>query len=145
LAVFLAHMGGPFWARRDDGGWSVPKGEFDPEAEDPARAARREFAEEIGVAAPDGPMLDLGTHPQPSGKRIRAFAVRADPTLQFVASNTFALQWPPGSGRVEHFPEVDRAQWFGADAARRKLVPGQVTILEALQRALGGRGPGQGP
>lgn len=138
IHVFLGHMGGPYWARRDLGGWSIPKGEFDPLAEPAAVAARREFAEEIGVAAPDGPVLDLGTHVQPSGKRVIALAVRAGPDLAFVRSNEFLLEWPPRSGVLVPFPEIDRAAWFPLDRARRRVVPGQVPILDALERALAG-------
>lgn len=133
LRVFLGHMGGPFWAARDAGGWSIPKGEFDPQAESPAAAARREFEEEIGVPAPDGPLLDLGTHVQPSGKRVIALAVRSDPETRFVRSNEFDLEWPPRSGRRARFPEIDRAAWFALPEARVKVVGGQVPILDALE------------
>lgn len=138
IHVFLGHMGGPYWARRDLGGWSIPKGEFDPLVEPAAVAARREFAEEIGVAAPDGPELDLGTHVQPSGKRVVALAVRAGPDLAYVRSNEFLLEWPPRSGVRVLVPEIDRAAWFPLDRARSRVVPGQVPILDALERALTG-------
>lgn len=134
--VFVGHMGGPFWANKDDGGWSIPKGEYDPLEEDPVDVARREFAEEIGVPAPSGGLTDLGTFVQPSGKRIRAFAVRGDEALAFVASNTFNLEWPRGSGRMRAFPEIDRAGWFPLAVARHKVVPGQVPILDALEDRL---------
>jgi predicted NUDIX family NTP pyrophosphohydrolase len=137
LSVFLGHMGGPFWAHKDEGAWSIPKGEFDASAESPADAARREFLEEIGVAPPDGPVADLGAWVQPSGKRVHAFAVRAHERLEFVASNEFELEWPRGSGRIRSFPEIDRAEWFPLDLARRKVVGGQVPILDALARAVG--------
>lgn len=137
LQVFLGHMGGPFWESRDDGGWSIPKGEFDPDSETPIDAARREFAEEIGAPAPGGTNIDLGVHVQSSGKRIYAFAVIATTTLAFVRSNTFDLEWPNGSGRVEKFPELDRADWFDQDIARRKLVAGQVSILDTLVSQIG--------
>ena len=136
LVVFIGHMGGPFWARTDDGGWSIPKGEYEAGAEDAAQAARREFAEEIGVPPPTGKLIDLGVHPQPSGKRIRAFAVAADDRLVFVRSNEFELQWPRGSGVTRSFPEIDRAAWFPLAQARRKVVPGQVPILDDLARAV---------
>lgn len=136
LRVFLGHMGGPFWESKDDGGWSIPKGEFDAAAEDPMEAARREFAEEIGVPAPDGDLIDLGVHVQPSGKRIRCFAVAAPESVRYVASNEFTLEWPRGSGIVRSYPEIDRAEWFPLAEARRKLVPGQVPILQALADAL---------
>lgn len=138
LQVFLGHMGGPFWSRTDEGGWSFPKGLFDAVRESAQDAARREFAEEIGVPPPAGPLLDLGVHVQRSGKRIHAFAVRADrASLAFAASNTFALEWPRASGRFLEVPEIDRADWFDLEVARRKLVRGQVPILDALVSAVG--------
>ena len=134
--MFLGHMGGPFWESKDDGGWSVPKGEYDAATEDPQQAARREFAEEIGVPVPDGDLIDLGVHVQPSGKRIRCFAVAAPQSVRFVASNEFTVEWPRHSGIVRSFPELDRAEWFPLAEARHKLVPGQVPILQALTDAL---------
>ena len=134
--VFLGHMGGPFWARKDAGAWSLPKGVYEPGAEDPAAAARREFAEEIGVPVPDGDLIDLGVHVQPSGKRIRCFAVAAPKSVSFLASNEFTVEWPRHSGIVRSFPELDRAEWFPLAEARHKLVPGQVPILQALTDAL---------
>jgi predicted NUDIX family NTP pyrophosphohydrolase len=138
LQVFLGHMGGPFWARRDDGAWSIPKGEFDPAHEAPLDVARREFAEEIGRPPPEGDVLDLGQWRQPSGKRIRAFAVAARGEISYLGSNTFEMEWPPRSGRSQSFPEIDRAQWFPISQARQKLVAGQVPILDALHEALVG-------
>lgn len=132
LHVFLAHPGGPFFTRKDEGHWSLPKGVFDPATEDPWPAARREFTEEVGVPAPDGLPLDLGTTTLRSGKVVHAFAVQAPPTLAFVASNTFDLEWPRGSGRPRSFPEVDRAAWFDLTGARRKLHPAQVVLLDRL-------------
>lgn len=129
--VFLGHMGGPFWSRKDAGAWSVPKGEFDPSTEDPADAARREFAEEIGVRW-EGPVTHLGDFRQPSGKVLVVHVARAQTPVEFVASNEFELEWPRGSGRVRSFPEIDRAQWFGVDEARTKVVKGQVAVLDAL-------------
>ena len=131
LAVFLAHMGGPFWAHQDAGAWSIPKGLYDPAAEDPLAAARREFAEEIGTAAPLGETADLGEFRQRSGKLIRAFAVAVTGDVQFVVSNTFDLEWPRGSGRMQSFPEIDRAQWFDLPTARRKMSPGQLPLLDS--------------
>lgn len=136
LEVFLGHMGGPFWASRDEGGWSIPKGEFDPQHEEALDAARREFVEEVGAPAPAGEVIDLGLHVQPSGKRVHAFAVRADAPLQFAASNEFEIEWPRGSGIVRSYPEVDRAEWFAVDEARRKVLGGQVPILDALAEQL---------
>lgn len=135
VEVFLGHMGGPFWARKDAGGWSIPKGEFVPDAEDPADAARREFAEEIGLVWA-GPVERLGEFRQPSGKVLVVHVARADRPVEFVASNEFTLEWPRGSGRLRSFPEIDRARWFGITEARSKLVTGQVPILDALVAAL---------
>lgn len=137
--VLLAHPGGPFWAGKDDGAWSIPKGEFGPD-EDPLAAARREFAEELGTSAPDGvPYLDLGEIRQAGGKRVCAWAVAGDLDPAVAVSNTFQLQWPPRSGRTAEFPEVDRVAWFDLDTARRKLVAGQVAFLDRLAAALTGR------
>lgn len=137
LQVLIGHMGGPFWARRDEGGWSIPKGEYVPGEEDPPSVARREFAEEIGVAAPSGPLVDLGVWPQPSGKRVHGFAVRVDVRVAFVASNEFLMEWPPRSGQVRSFPEIDRAEWVPLAVARRKVVSGQVPILDRLEQVVG--------
>lgn len=138
VSVLLGHMGGPFWSRRDHGAWSVPKGEYDQEVEDALVVARREFAEEIGVPAPDAEAIDLGVHVQPSGKRIRAFAQHAVQPVQWVSSNEFQLEWPRGSGQLRGFPEIDRAEWFPLEDARARLVPGQVPILDALAARLRG-------
>ncbi len=132
LRVFLAHMGGPLWARKDNGAWSIPKGLYDPADEQPAEAARREFAEEIGIPAPAGSLLDLGEVRQRSGKLVRAFALRANSSFGFVGSNTFSMEWPPKSGRISEFPEIDRAEWFSIPDARSRLVPGQVPFLDSL-------------
>jgi predicted NUDIX family NTP pyrophosphohydrolase len=129
--VLLVHMGGPFWKRRDAGGWSLPKGEHEP-GEDSLAAARREFAEELGITAPAGREIDLGEIKQRSGKVIHAWALAADIDASEIESNTFELEWPRGSGKRERFPEVDRADWFGIAAAREKLVSGQVPFLERL-------------
>lgn len=134
VQVMLVHMGGPFWARKDEHAWSIPKGEYAPD-EDPHTAAVREFAEELGSPLPDGPDFDLGSVRQ-SGKAVLAWARRADFDAASCASNTFELQWPPGSGRIQLFPEVDRAEWFDLDEARVKLVKGQVLFLDRLRGAL---------
>jgi predicted NUDIX family NTP pyrophosphohydrolase len=140
LLVFLAHMGGPFWARREEAAWSLPKGLYGPD-EEPLAAARREFAEEIGAPAPAGPVADLGEFVLPSRKRLRVFAVQAPQRdVRFVASTTFRMEWPPRSGRQQDFPEVDRAAWFTLAQARRTLVRGQLPVLDALAAALGGPG-----
>jgi predicted NUDIX family NTP pyrophosphohydrolase len=132
LEVLLVHPGGPFWARRDLGAWSIPKGEYGPE-EAPLAAARREFAEELGVAAPEGPVEDLGDVRQKSGKLVRAWALAGDLDVSRVLSNTFMLEWPPRSGVMREFPEVDRAEWFELAVAREKILPAQVPLLDRLQ------------
>ena len=136
IEVFLAHMGGPFWARKDERAWSIPKGELDP-GEDPLAAARREFAEEIGVAAPDVAPLELGDVRYSSGKVVTVFAIEApDFAVADITSSTFELEWPPRSGRRQLFPEVDDARWVALDDARAKLVTGQVPVLDRLTAAL---------
>lgn len=132
----LAHMGGPFWAKKDAGGWSIPKGEYE-HGEDPLQAARREFAEELGVAPPVGELIDLGEIRQRGGKRVRAWAVRAYLDVSNITSNTFEIEWPRGSGRMQRFPEIDRAGWFELATARSKLVLGQVAFLDVLADRLG--------
>jgi predicted NUDIX family NTP pyrophosphohydrolase len=137
LEVLIAHMGGPFWARKDEGAWSILKGEYDPGREEPLAAARREFAEEAGVPAPLGEPLALGEL-RTSGKLIAAWAVEADGLdPEGFSSNTFTLEWPRGSGAQQEFPEIDRAAWLDLATARAKLVKGQVPFLDTLERALG--------
>lgn len=131
VEVLIGHPGGPFWAHRDDGAWSIPKGEYAPD-EDGFDAARREFTEEIGQAPPVGPCADLGAIRQPGGKVVTVFAVRGDLDVGAVRSNTFAVEWPPHSGTVREFPEVDRAGWFTIAAARVKLLAGQRPFLDRL-------------
>jgi predicted NUDIX family NTP pyrophosphohydrolase len=135
LEVLLVHPGGPFFARRDDGAWSVPKGRYEP-GEDARAAAAREFAEELGAPLPVGAEWDLGEVRLPSGKRLIVFAVRADFDPTRVESNTFELEWPPRSGRRRSFPEVDRAEWFDLATARRKLAKGQAVFLDRLLAVL---------
>jgi predicted NUDIX family NTP pyrophosphohydrolase len=137
IEVLLGHMGGPFWARKDERAWSIPKGEH-PEAEDALAAARREFAEETGAPPPDGPTLDLGEVRQSGGKRVTAWAVEGDLDPSSVKSNTFLLEWPPRSGRRQEFPEIDRAGWFDLETARRKIVKGQVALVDRLEDRLSG-------
>ena len=137
--VWIAHMGGPFWARKDAAAWSIPKGEY-RQGEDPFEAARREFAEEIGVPAPAADYLLLGEFRQPSGKVVTVFAAEADLAVSEVVSNTFELEWPTGSGRLRAFPEVDDARWVGLAEARVKLVRGQVPVLDALAEVLRAEG-----
>jgi predicted NUDIX family NTP pyrophosphohydrolase len=136
LEVLLVHMGGPFWQRRDAGAWSIAKGEPQP-GEEPLATARREFAEETGLPAPAGDPLDLGSVRQPGGKTVRAFALEAELDAEAIVSNTFALEWPRGSGQMRDFPEVDRAGWFDLEAAREKLLAGQLPLLERLAETLG--------
>ena len=136
LEVLLVHPGGPLWARRDAGAWSIPKGEYD-EDEDPAAAARREFEEELGSPAPAELALDLGEVRQRAGKVVRAWAAPGDLDVTTVRSNTFTLEWPPRSGRMREFPEVDRAQWFPLAQARERINPGQLPLLERLEAAVG--------
>jgi predicted NUDIX family NTP pyrophosphohydrolase len=131
LEVLLVHPGGPYFARRDAGAWSIPKGLYEP-GEEPLACARREFAEELGTPCPDGPVLELGEIRQRNGKRVTAWAVEGDLDAGAISSNTFTLQWPPRSGRIREFPEVDRAGWFGVEAAREKLIAAQVPLLERL-------------
>lgn len=133
VQVLLAHMGGPFWARKDEGAWSIPKGEHPP-TEDPRAAARREFAEELGSPAPDGELRALGTV-RSGSKVVAAFALAGDLDAAHVVSNTFTLEWPPRSGRVQSFPEIDRAAWFDLDAARQKIVKSQQPFLDRLAAA----------
>jgi predicted NUDIX family NTP pyrophosphohydrolase len=135
LQVFLVHPGGPFWARKDDGAWSIPKGECCP-GEAPLLAAQREFREETGMAV-EGPFLSLPAVRQAGGKTITAWALEGDLDPAQLRSNTFTLQWPPGSGAQRTFPEVDRGGWFELDAARRKLLSGQRPLLDALLGLLG--------
>ena len=135
LEVLIAHMGGPYWARKDEGAWSIPKGEIDG-GEDPLAAALREFAEETGRPAPDGPTVELGEFRQPGGKRVFVFARAADFDATEILGNTFEMEWPPRSGRRESFPEIDRAEWVSLDVARVKLVRGQVPALETLLERL---------
>ena len=129
--VLLVHPGGPLWTRRDAGAWSVPKGEYD-DGEDAFAAARREFEEELGLEPPDGPADDLGEIRQKSGKVVRAWALAGELDVGRVRSNTFELEWPPRSGRIQEFPEVDRAQWFELELAREKINPAQIALLDRL-------------
>jgi predicted NUDIX family NTP pyrophosphohydrolase len=132
LRVLLVHPGGPFWAKKDAGAWSIPKGEYS-DGEDPEAAARREFAEELGVAL-GGDLQPLGEAVQPSRKRVVAFAAEGDLDVAAIRSNSFEIEWPPKSGRRQSFPEVDRAGWFSLDEAREKLLPGQRVFLDRLAK-----------
>jgi predicted NUDIX family NTP pyrophosphohydrolase len=128
-------MGGPFWARKDEGAWSIPKGEYTDE-ETPEAAARREFTEELGLPVPEGPLRELGTVKQ-SGKTITGWALEADLDPETITPGTFTLEWPPRSGRIQEFPEIDRAAWFDVDTARKKLVKAQQAFLDRLLGLLG--------
>ena len=135
--VLIAHMGGPYWAAKDAGAWSIPKGEYDPDSESALDAALREFTEELGVDAPAPPYAELGTFAYSSGKRVTVFiADGADFSLDKLEFGEFELEWPPRSGRTQSFPEVDRAEWTSLDAARERLVKGQRPALDALERHL---------
>lgn len=134
LEVFLVHPGGPFWAKKDAGAWSIPKGEY-LEGEDPESVARREFAEETGCEL-TGSMQPFTPLKQPSGKVISAWVVEGDLDVATLKSNTFALEWPPRSGTIQHFPEVDRGAWFDLPTARDKLLAGQRPFLDQLSRFL---------
>ncbi|MFC5788829.1 NUDIX domain-containing protein [Agromyces tardus] len=137
VEVFIAHMGGPFWARKQAAAWTIPKGELD-DGEDPRAAALREFAEEIGTEPPAAEYADLGTFRYASGKLVHVFAAAAPAfAIDELRSNTFELEWPPRSGRRTAFPEVDEARWVGLDEARELLVAGQRPVLDALERLLG--------
>jgi predicted NUDIX family NTP pyrophosphohydrolase len=136
VEVLLAHMGGPFWARRDAGAWSIPKGEYG-DGEEPLDVARREFLEELGHPVPAAELRPLGEVRQTGGKQVVAWAGEGDLDPATAVSNTFELEWPPRSGVVRTFPEVDRAGWFTLEDARGRLVAGQVPLLDALERLLG--------
>lgn len=129
--VLLGHMGGPFWARRDAGAWTVPKGEYDP-GESAWEAARREFREELGTAPPDGTAVPLGEVRQSNGKVVTVWAVEADLDPATVVPGTFRMEWPPRSGRTQEFPELDRVAWFGLDRAREVIVRAQAAFLDRL-------------
>ena len=131
IEVLLGHMGGPFWARRDEGAWSIPKGQYEP-PEEAVSAARREFTEELGVPVPDGELIHLGEVKQPGGKLVTVWAIESDLDLDVVVPGTFEMEWPPKSGRRQTFPEVDRVAWFELGVAAGKLVNGQQPFLDRL-------------
>ncbi len=144
VEVLIGHPGGPFWARKDDGAWSIPKGEYEP-GDDPWEAARREFAEELGAPLPPGEPIAFDPVKQPSGKVLTVFAVAADLDISAARSNTFTMEWPRGSGRMQEFPELDRVAWVPVALARRKLLKGHVVFLDRLmaQPALAGHSEGE--
>lgn len=129
--VLLVHPGGPFWARKDDGAWSIPKGEIEP-GEAPIDVARREFEEELGAKAPDGELTSLGMIRQAGGKVVRAWAAPGDFDVDRLESMTFELEWPPRSGKKRAFPEVDRAAWFDLEEAHRKILAGQAPFIDRV-------------
>ena len=136
IEVFIVHPGGPFWANKDAGAWSVAKGEYEP-GEDPRTVAYREFLEELGVEAPSGRILDLGEVKQSGGKRVQVWAIEApDFVVEAIDSNEFELEWPPRSGRMQRFPEVDVGAWFDFDEAKHRIQSGQLPILEELAQLL---------
>jgi len=137
LEVLLVHPGGPFWAKKDLGAWSIPKGEVGPE-EDQLAAAQREFEEELGFS-PSGEFVPLGTITQKSGKVVQAWALEGDCDLSSIKSNSFVIEWPPHSGKQQSFPEVDRAAFFGIEEAKRTINPAQVELLSRLQEIVAER------
>jgi predicted NUDIX family NTP pyrophosphohydrolase len=137
--VLLVHPGGPFWKRRDEGAWSLPKGEIEA-GETALEVALREFQEELGQPPPNGPTIALGSIRQGGGKVVHAWAVAGDLDVDSVRSTTFEMEWPPRSGQRQEFPEVDRAEWFDLETARRKILPAQATFLERLGAVVAGGG-----
>ncbi|MFO8010862.1 MAG: NUDIX domain-containing protein [Dehalococcoidia bacterium] len=130
LEVLLVHPGGPYWARKDEGAWSIPKGEYQA-GEDPFEVAKREFQEETGIE-PEGNFVELSQVRQPGGKKVTAWAFEGDCDPVAIRSNTFTMEWPPHTGKQVEFPEVDRADWFKTDVARRKIQKGQVNFIDQL-------------
>ncbi|MGW4031443.1 NUDIX domain-containing protein [Streptomyces sp. NPDC004838] len=133
--ILIGHMGGPLWAAKDERAWSVPKGEYTPQ-EEPMAAARREFQEELGLAPPDGEWLPLGENRQSSGKIVTLWALEGDLDIGLMAPGVFRMEWPPRSGRIQEFPEIDRAEWTGVPAARVRLVAAQLIFLDRLEALL---------
>jgi predicted NUDIX family NTP pyrophosphohydrolase len=136
VEVLIVHPGGPFWASKDAGAWSIPKGEY-AETDDAYSAALREFTEEVGQSPPGSEPLSLGELTQPGGKRVMAWALEGDVDLAHTTSNTFEMEWPRGSGNVRSFPEVDRVEWMTVADAQKKLLKGQAPFLDRLLKALG--------
>jgi len=131
IEVLVAHMGGPFHAKKDEGHWSIPKGEYE-EGEDPLATAKREFKEELGKKVPGGKLIELGDIKQKNNKIVTAWAVAGDLDTTSIKSNTFEVEWPPHSGKTQEFPEIDRAGWFSLEETAKKLIPGQATFLKRL-------------
>ena len=150
IEVLLGHPGGPFFGRADAGNWSIPKGEPSPDEVDMEVTARREFEEETGHPVPDGPLIDLGAVKQKGGKVVYAWAAEGDLDPAAATSNTFSFEWPPFSGRMKTYPEIDRVEWFAPEEARRRIKQAQTTLLDRLDSALANRvatsrAPGDGP
>jgi len=137
IEVLLVHPGGPFWRKKDEGAWTVPKGEFD-DNEEPLAAAKREFREELGCPAPDGDYFSLGSIKQKGGKTVYAWAVKGEFDPAKLKSNTFSYEWPPSSKRIQEFPEVDRAEWFTPEMAKRKILPAQEPFIDQLLETVRG-------
>jgi predicted NUDIX family NTP pyrophosphohydrolase len=135
--VLLVHPGGPFWARKDAGAWSIPKGEYE-QPDDPLDSAKREFNEETGFSASE-PLFPLGTLKQPGGKKVTAWAFEGDCDPRSFVSNSFEMEWPPKSGKLESFPEVDRVEWFDTREARRRILAGQAPFIDELEKIVLGR------
>lgn len=131
------HPGGPLWARKDEGAWSIPKGEIET-GETPIDVARREFREELGQPPPEDPLAPLGSVRQAGGKLVHAWAVSGDLDVEHITSSTFDMEWPPRSGRMQPFPEIDRAGWFDLETARRKINPAQASLLDRLEKGIAG-------
>ena len=136
--VLLVHPGGPYWAKRDAGAWSIPKGEYEA-GEEPFASAAREFGEELGTALPAGEAIELGTVTQAAGKLVTAWAVQGDLDTATVRSNSFSMEWPPRSGEIREFPEVDRAEWFSVTEARKRTIPAQAAFIDRLVELVGAR------
>ena len=143
LELLIVHPGGPLWAKKDEGAWSIPKGELEP-GDSPAACAGREFTEELGAPPPGEPWTDLGEIVQRGGKRVHAWAVRGDLEVSQIHSNTFDMEWPPRSGRIRRFPEIDTAAWVAVEDARNKLLPAQVAFVDRLLESLSGKRPATG-
>lgn len=136
IEVLVAHMGGPWFTKKDEGAWTIPKGEYNPEKEDPLVTAKREFKEELGQPAPEGEYKELGSIDQKNNKTVIAWAVEADVDIRQTKSNTFKIEWPPRSGKIQEFPEIDRAEWVNIHQASNRLVQGQAEFLSRLADAL---------
>ena len=136
IEVLIAHMGAPWWAKKDVGAWSIPKGEYS-DTEDPEATAEREFEEELGIKPPQGERYELGVIKQNNNKNVVAWALEGDLDVRHTTSNTFKVEWPPRSGKIQEFPEIDRADWFSLEEAAQKLIPAQVEFLQRLAEKLG--------